>query len=50
MWIVFEMEGTGLTDELVRVVGPFETREAAEAYGEKHGLDVMEVEAPEGSN
>lgn len=47
MWIVFEMEGTGLTDELVRVIGPFETREAAEAYGAKHGLDVMELEKPD---
>jgi hypothetical protein len=41
------MEGTGLTDELRKVVGPFETREDAEAYGEKHGLDVMQMEAPE---
>jgi hypothetical protein len=47
MWIVFEMEGMGLTDELRRVIGPFDTRDAAEAYAEKHGLEVMQLEAPE---
>lgn len=48
MWIVFVMEEMGLTDELRRVIGPFETREAAEAYCAKHQLgEVMEVEAPE---
>ena len=47
MWIVYEMEGMGLTDELRRVIGPFLTREEAEAYRAEHNLDgVMEVETP----
>ena len=47
MWVVFEMEGKGLTDELVRVVGPFETREQAEAYCIQADLGgVMQLEPP----
>ena len=48
MWIVFEMEGNGLTDEPSKMVGPFETKEDAESYCAITGLDgVMEVEAPD---
>jgi hypothetical protein len=48
MWIVFEIEENGLTDDLARVIGPFLTREEAEAYCTIHNLDgVMEVELPE---
>jgi hypothetical protein len=47
MWIVFEM-ASGLLDELAKVIGPFDSREAAESYCILHDSDgVMEVEAPE---
>lgn len=48
MWIVFEIESTALTEELVKVVGPFKTEADAEAYCTIHDLSgVMKVEEPE---
>ena len=47
MWIVFEIESTALTEELIKVVGPFETEDAANAYCIIHNLSgVMRVEPP----
>lgn len=47
MWIVFEMEGLGLTDELAKLWGPFDTRAEAEAYCIQIGGDgIMEIERP----
>lgn len=48
MWVVYEMEGLGIIDELGRLYGPFETREAAETYCALRDFDgVMEVEKPD---
>jgi hypothetical protein len=47
-WVVYEMEEcVGLTDELIRVIGPFETQEAADAFAAERGLDIMELEVPD---
>jgi hypothetical protein len=48
MWVVFEMEELGLTDELCRLHGPFDSREDAESFCAIRGYDgVMEVEKPD---
>lgn len=48
MWVVIEMEGTGLTDEVSKVIGPFDTHKAAFDYMLRHGYDgAFEVRPPE---
>jgi hypothetical protein len=50
MWIALQVDNIlrfmGLTEEHRTIVGPFETKEAAEAYAAKHGYVTHELETP----
>lgn len=47
MWVVYEMEDRIVDAELKAVIGPFETREAAEIYAMQYGYEVIELEPPD---
>ena len=49
MWVVVEINSTGLTDDLGRVIGPFDTQTEAENYiiAKEIEGDAVEVETPE---